>query len=177
MKHPFENIGALIKDTALLLFYLQLFAGIVWAAVEIAFANVVFGAIVLVASLASAALSTMMLYGFGELIETNIAIKKYLYKNSDITADENQEELAGNDAYIKCPDCGSKQKWERYTCSKCGCYFENIKKTGYTSNVLKDKTTSVYIKCAKCQNENIITAVEFINEKELRCSECNNPLR
>lgn len=160
----FENIGGKIKKLASTLTVIGILASILIGFIIIIMGSqseemgatfAWIGILVMIFGSLMSWLSSFLLYGFGELVESNEIMKKLiLSKNPEFTPKEPEAEP--KETWI-CPMCCRKNSIDDILC-KCG--YENDKPYDAGS----------YIICPNCQNH------QEKQENNHFCASCGNPL-
>lgn len=115
----FNNVGNKIKNLAKVLFWIGVAASVIGAALLMfaTYGMITIGIAVLIVGPLFSWIGSWMLYGYGELIDTNVRLAKDVAKALAKTA---KEEAPTAPATWFCPRCGRQLDGNSKFCLSCG---------------------------------------------------------
>lgn len=194
----YQNAGTTVKNLGKILFIIGLivsvFYGITtWVSGAIIgrttgdnflFGVLVFflGVVVIVAGSFVSYLANAFIVAFGELVESNMAMKALLEQmiSKDKTnangsmsepltkrqSTESIQNVSRDTDYKKCPICGAKNDWNVFTCTQCGFGLSGtVEKVKPTIGDIDNNKKEGYWYCTKCGTENC---------SGIYCTKCGN---
>lgn len=121
----FENVGKKIKTFAKVICWIGIIGSALWGIIYILseglyLEDIIIAVIIIAGGVLSSWISSLFIYGFGELIDKTTDISGKL---SNVKEEEKPAPAASKynaDAEYKCPECGSKFKFGQEKCPGCG---------------------------------------------------------